>query len=196
VRSPLAGMTRIPLALLLATGAALLVAPAASAAVTAPAPVAIVAPSEGEVVVGDPVLRWTESDGVGYELRWNVDGALDETGALDSGETGGRAFPGSPSHQLTGLVAPMYHWQVRALPDGAWSPIASFHRDIQLDTLAPPADAPDASVAPPVAAAEAPARSVADAVSGFVWVAAASSVAGLILAVVGREWLRLRRQES
>lgn len=204
MRSPLAGITRIPLALLFATGIALVVAPGAQAATTAPAPVEIVAPSEGETVVGDPVLRWTESDGAGYEVRWNTDGALGDDGALDAGETGGRAFPGSNSHPLTGLVAPTYYWQVRALPDGAWTPPAVFQVDIQLDTLAPPVgdpDAPGAPGAPPTApnadtAAEAAPSTLGTAVSGFVWIAAASSFAGLILAVVGREWLRLRRRES
>ncbi|MGV3712714.1 hypothetical protein, partial [Pseudolysinimonas sp.] len=109
--------------------------------------------------------------------------------------------PGSNSHPLTGLVAPTYYWQVRALPDGAWTPPAVFQVDIQLDTLAPSVDAPGAPGALPTApiadtAAEAAPSTLGTAVSGFVWIAAASSFAGLILAVVGREWLRLRRRES
>lgn len=193
MRSPLAGWMRPPIALLLAIAGALVVVPAAHAGTASLAPVAPIAPLEGETVVGDPVLEWTAADGTGYEVRWNTDGSIAADGALDPGASGGRAFPGSTSHQLTGLVAPTYFWQARALPDGAWSPVVSFHLDIQLETL----DEPVAPVAPtaPEPTPDAGAPPVGSTVSGFVWIASASTFAGLLLAVVGREWLRLRRQE-
>ena len=190
MRSPLAGWLRPPIALLVAIAGALVVVPAAHAVSTSPAPVAPIAPSEGETVVGDPVLEWTAAEGTGYEVRWNTDGSLDAEGALDLSASGGRAFPGSAAHQLTGLVAPPYFWQARALPDGSWSTVASFHLDIQLETLEVPL-APD--TAEPIPDAAAPL--LGSTVSGFVWIASASTFAGLLLAVVGREWLRLRRQE-
>src|SRR5690606_6551854 len=118
--------------------------------------------------------------------------ALDAAGALDPASDGGRVFPGSPSHQLTGLTAATYHWQVRAMPDGEWSAIATFHLDIQLDTLGPGSGAaPEAPEAPVVEqSADRPAPragagvDVGAALTGFAWVAGASSFAGLLLAVV------------
>lgn len=194
MRSPLAGWMRPPIALLVAVAGALVVVPGAHAAAASPTVVVPIAPHEGETVVGDPVLEWTAADGTGYEVRWNTDGRLGDDGALDPGASGGRAFPGSASHQLSGLVAPTYFWQARALPDGAWSTVATFHLDIQLDTLDEPPVAPDAPVAPE-STPDAAAPPLGSAVSGFVWIASASTFAGLLLAVVGREWLRLRRQE-
>lgn len=192
MRSPLAGWLRPPIALIVAVAGALLVAPASAQA--APTSVTPIAPIEGETVVGEPLLEWTPDDGTGYEVRWNTDGSVDADGALDPSAAGGRAFPGTPSHQLAGLVAPTYFWQARALPDGDWSPVAMFHLDIQLETL----DVPPAPVDPepaPEPTADAVAPALGSTVSGFVWIASASTFAGLLLAVVGREWLRLRRQE-
>jgi hypothetical protein len=193
VRSPLAGLLRTLVALAIA--GALIGVPAVTHA--APGTAVPVAPIGGETVVGDPVLTWTEALGTGYEVRWNADGSLGVDGALDPA-TGGRAFPGVTSHRITDLTAPIYHWQVRALPNGEWSPIATFSVDIQLDTLGPgtPAEEVDEPVEPEVEPApEAGRQDAVGGVSGFVWIAAASTLAGLILAVVGREWLRLRRQE-
>ncbi len=202
MRSPLAGRRRLPFALVVAIAGALVALPAtASAAPFAPAtpqPVATVSPAEGELVDADPVLTWTESDGAGYELRWNVAGELASDGGLDTAADGGRAFPGGESHRLTDLTAATYHWQVRALPDGDWSRVATFHLDIQLDTLGPDTatDVPatDDPTGGPVPEAGA-GLDLSTAVNGFVWIAAGSTFAGLLLAVVGREWLRLRRQE-
>jgi hypothetical protein len=204
VRSPLAGWMRVPIALIVAVVGALVAVPAMASAAESVSPVSTISPTEGELVDADPVLRWTASDGAGYELRWNADGSFDSTGALDATADGGRAFPGGESHRLADLTAATYHWQVRALPDGAWSPVATFHLDIQLDTLGPGEPAEPPAVEQPVvdAPSDVPAPhagaglDLSTAVSGFVWIAAASSFAGLLLAVVGREWLRLRRQES
>jgi len=206
VRTPLAGWMRPPIALLVAIAGAVFGAPAVASALAAadagPAPVAIIAPAPGELVSGDPVLQWTASGTAGYELRWNVDGTRDGTGALDhTSDGGGRLFPGGESFQLTGLTAPTYHWQVRALPDGAWSPVGTFHLDIQLDTLGPGAE-PGAETPAPEAPAEEPTPEAGAgfdagaALQSFAWVAGASSFAGLLLAVVGREWLRLRRERE
>ena len=204
VRSPLAGWMRFPIALIVAIVSVLVVVPAMASAAESVSPVSPVSPAEGELVDADPVLRWTAAGDAGYELRWNADGALDSSGALEVGDDGGRAFPGGESHRLTDLTAATYHWQVRALPDGAWSPVATFHLDIQLDTLGPgepaepPVDEQPVVEAPTdVSVPEAGAGlDLSTAMNGFVWIAAASSFAGLLLAVVGREWLRLRRQES
>lgn len=211
MRSPRAGWMRPPIALIVAVVGALVALPAAAlpaAALAAEpastAPVATVSPADGELVGTDPLLRWTASGDSGYELRWNADGALDASGALDPSVGGGRVFPGGPSHQLTGLTAVTYHWQVRAMPEGEWSAIATFHLDIQLDTLGPGSGSgPDAADAPLVEqpAEEQPPRAGAGVdlgatLTGFAWIAGASSFAGLLLAVVGREWLRLRRQEQ
>lgn len=209
MRSPLAGWTRFPIALIVAIAGALVAVPALATAAPATASISVsqtvaaqaepIAPAEGELVAGDPVLQWTESDGSGYELRWNAAGDLDDEGALDPAVDGGRTFPGGESHRLTGLTAATYHWQVRALPDGDWSGIATFHLDIQLDTLGPGA-VTDEPVTEPTVAPSAPEAGagldLSTAVHGFVWIAAGSSFAGLILAVVGREWLRLRRQQE
>lgn len=194
MRSPVARRAAATLAAVLAAIAlALALATPATAAPLEAGPVEPVTPVEGATVAGDPVLAWTAAGTAGYELRWNADGALAPDGALDPDADGGRAFPGQASHRLSGLGATTYHWQVRALPDGPWSAVATFHLDVQLDTL-------------PLESAAAPTREDAPAVAGrggpggivpaLVWVGAASSIAGLILAVVGREWLRLRRQES
>lgn len=201
MRSPLAGWMRFPIALIAAVVGALVAVPAL--ALVAPAPVTPVSPTEGELVDADPVLRWTESDGAGYEVRWNADGGLDGSGVLDPAVDGGRAYPGDNSHQLSGLTSATYYWQARVLPDGDWSAVATFHVDIQLDTLAPgsASDQPatgvpgvDPAAKPEVAAGGG--FDLSTAVHGFVWIAASSSFAGLLLAIVGREWLRLRRQES
>jgi hypothetical protein len=196
VRSPFAGWMRFPIALIVAVVGALVAMPAVAFAAVAVSPVS---PVDGELVDADPVLRWTASDGAGYELRWNADGGLDADGALDPTGDGGRAFPGGESHRLSGLTAATYHWQVRALPDGDWSAVTTFHLDIQLDTLAPgdPVEEPAVEAPADVVTPEAGIHlDLSTAVNGFVWIAAASSFAGLLLAVVGREWLRLRRQRE
>lgn len=196
MRSPLAGWMRFPIALVVAVAAAVVAVPAiAAAAPPTPGPVRTVSPAEGELVDADPVLRWTPASGSGYELRWNASGELDATGALDPGAEGGRAFPGSESHQLSALTATTYHWQVRALPDGDWSPVATFYLDIQLDTLGPGGE-PPTEAGPTEPTPEAGSTlDLSTAVNGFVWIASASSFAGLLLVVVGREWFRLRRHE-
>lgn len=198
MRSARTGWRRLAIALVAALAGALVAVPAVAGAAT-PAPIVTVSPTEGELVDADPVLRWTSSGTSGYEVRWNATGELDDTGALDVASDGDRAFTGDESHQLAGLTATTYHWQVRALPEGAWSAIATFYVDIQLDTLGPGA-APEA---PPVDAsgeAQAPEAGAGvdlrPAFHGFVWVATGSSFAGLLLAVFGRDRLRLRRPES
>lgn len=201
MRSPLAGWTRFPIALIVAIAGALVAVPAVASAAPAHGAIPVqaepVSPSEGELVAADPTLRWSASDGTGYEVRWNAGGDLDSSGALDPTVDGGRAFPGGTSHQLTGLTAATYHWQVRALPDGDWSGISTFYLDIQLDTLTPGAETGMPATPAPVEPRPESGAGLdpSTAVHGFVWIAAASSFAGLLLAVVGREWLRLRRQQ-
>lgn len=188
MRSPVAG-------LLVAFAAALfgvLALATPASAEPSPAPtVTPLTPAEGATVPGHAALTWTALVGTGYEVRWNADGTRDADGALDPA-SGGRAFPRIASHVLLDLTAPTYHWQVRALPAGAWSSVATFSVDVQLETLTPPPATPTATPtstegpAPPVGGSTSPWHA-------FLWIAVASSVAGVILAVVYRERLRLRR---
>lgn len=206
MRSPVAGPTvalaAAALAVLAGAGLALAApAPAASAAPASASTIAPLTPAEGATVAGPAELTWTEVLGTGYEVRWNEDGAVDADGVLSTAH-GGRSFPGTASHLLADLTSPTYHWQVRALPAGDWSSIATFHVDVQLDTLDLPAvDEPaptgDAPADPaPVAQPESAPAVLGGPLHGLVWVAGASTLAGLVVAVVGRERLRVRRRES
>ena len=196
MRSPVAGLT-----VALAAAAVVVLAPAAPAAAVPPAAattagaIAPLTPGEGELVVGDPELSWTEVLGTGYEVRWNTDGTRGVDGGLDAA-AGGRAFPASASYLLADAVSPTYHWQVRALPAGDWSHVATFHVDIQLPTLdLPPVDE-TGTRGEPSAPAETPESEpplLGGPFHGLVWVAAGSTFAGLLLAIVGRQWFRLRR---
>lgn len=168
----------------------------ASAAVleSSPSSDAVTGPADGEVVGGTAVVFSAPSagDGVGYELRWGTDAAVDaESGRLVDIPGGGDAIVTATEYALVDLEPETYFWQVRSLDDGAgmWSAPRSFTIDpdgvgLQLETypFTDPSTVAPAESAGPLTG-----------ISGGVWVAAASAFAVLFLVVVLLSARRLRR---
>lgn len=163
--------------LALACGAATnFVAPEPAHAVAPDAPV-VVAPAQDAFVDAGPVtLGWTDVGAAqGYEISWtSEDGA---TGTAATTET-------TVEVQLDGGT---YVWQVRALPGGEWSQPATFHADLQLETLALPEQPATPSSATP--------RTGVDAVPGGVWVLGALGFSAVFLVIVVTQ-SRLHREQD
>lgn len=154
-----------------------LLLPADVAHADAGSEVVLVAPEDGAVVAGpDALLEWTTPGAARrFEVRWTA-----PSGKVETATTSGTSLA------LDELAPASYRWQVRSLPEGAWSAPSTFTVDIQLETLpggTEPEPAPD-----PVPEATSP----LDRVNGVVWVVSASAFALLLLAVVFRAWHRAR----
>lgn len=152
-------------ALVLAVALGVLGAPAAALAASPEAPVAV-APVEGSFVEPGPVvLEWTAVDAPeGYEVAW----------ATGAGENAGTAATVETSATIQ-VESGSFTWQVRALPDGAWSAPATFHADLELPTLV----LPEQPAAAPVTT-----RQGLDAIPGSVWIGGALGFSAVFLVVV------------
>jgi hypothetical protein len=169
-------LAAIALAVALGTTGVLAV-PSAALAAPGDVPVAI-APEEGAFVEpGTVVLEWTAVEApAGYEVTWSADGA----------------DPGTASTAQTSVAIDIeggsFSWQVRALPDGAWSTPASFHADIELPTLAVPEQQPATA---PVATGP----QGLETIPGGVWIGGALGFSAVFLVVVVIQ-SRLRREQD
>lgn len=159
-----------------ATGA--LTGPGAAFAAGSDVPVAV-APAEGAFVEpGSVVLEWTAVDAPGgYEVTWSN----------DDGEGLGTASTDQVSVAID-IDGGSFSWQVRALPDGAWSTPATFHADLELPTLAVPEQQP---AAVPVAVGP---HGFA-AIPGGVWIGGALGFSAVFLVVVVIQ-SRLHREQD
>jgi hypothetical protein len=167
-------------ALAVALGAAgTLAVPLAALAASAEAPVAVAPEDGGFVEPGTVVLEWTAVDApAGYEVSWSADGGQNAgTGATTQTSLAIQIEDGA------------FSWQVRALPDGEWSPAATFYVDLDLPTLALPEQAA------PAAAPAAAGRGGIEAVPGVVWIGGALGFSAVFLAVVVVQ-ARLRRAQD
>jgi hypothetical protein len=166
------------LAVLLGVGGGMALPMTAEAAGSDPTPVA---PAEGAFVEDSTVvLEWTTSDApLGYEVSWSSTDVADESGLVSTSE---------PTTTIE-VDGGSYTWQVRALPEGAWSAPATFHVDVELPTLALPEDAG----AVPAEAAARP--SGIEQVPGSVWILGALAFAAVFLAVVVVQ-SRLHREQD
>ena len=150
--------------------------PGAALAAAPDAPVAI-GPEDGAFVdTGSVVLEWTAVEAPeGYEVTWSAEGGAPGTAATTATSIGIEIVGGS------------FTWQVRALPGGPWSLPATFHADVQLETLPMPEE--------PVAAAPATARPAFEAIPGGVWIGGALGFSAVFLVVVVIQ-SRLRREQD
>ncbi len=166
----------IALAIALGAAGGIAVPNAASASGPSDVPVAV-APEEATVLGPGPVvLEWTAVDAPqGYEVSW----------ATDAGDDAGTATVSGTSVPIE-VASGSYVWQVRVLPDGAWSLPATFFADLQLQTLPLPDE-------PVVAAASA--RSGSEALPGGVWIGGALGFSIVFLAAVAIQ-SRLRREQD
>ncbi|WP_395640405.1 hypothetical protein [Pseudolysinimonas sp.] len=157
-------------------GASIALALPATAHAAEPDAPAAVAPEEGAFLEpGTVVLEWTPVDAPnGYEVTWSVDGGDPATMIATSTATAIEVESGS------------FSWQVRALPDGAWSAPATFHVDLELPTL----PLPEHPAATPTVA-----RPGGDAVPGGVWVIGALGFSVVFLAAVVIQ-TRIRREQD
>lgn len=157
-------------------GAAAAVSAAQLAGSDAPA---AVAPEEGALVEsGEVVLEWTPAEApAGYGVIWRLAGDV-----LDAGSS--TAFTTAATIHVD---AGSYVWQVRVLPDGDWSPPATFRADLELPTLVLPEQA-DAGDAAPTAT-----RHGIAAVPDSVWIVGALGFSAVFLAAVAVQ-SRVRRE--
>ena len=153
------------------------VSPQAALAAAPDVPVAI-SPEEGAFVAPGPVvLSWTAvAAPAGYEVTWSTDAGAAGTASSPTTSTTIEADGGS------------FSWQVRALPDGAWSEPATFHADVELPTLA------DQGQEQPAVAPATPLPGL-DAIPGSVWVAGALGFSAVFLAAVVIQ-SRVRREQD
>lgn len=144
-----------------------------------------VAPAEGAFLEASTVeLEWTDAGSpLGYEVSWR---STDDTGDADESGVVEAAGPTTTIEVAGGS----YSWQVRALPDGAWSAPSTFHVDLELPTLALPEEAG------PVPAQPAALPSAIDRVPGGVWVVGALGFSAAFLAVVVVQSRRHREQDA
>ena len=171
------------LALALSAGAAGVAPGAARAASTeTPAPV-VVAPVEGShLEPGAVELAWAPVDGAaGYEVRWTADLGGDPVEGLEP-------VPGGTSLSLAAEEGASYTWQVRALPDGAWSSPGTFYVDLQLPTLGLPEQ--------PAATGGTTGRGGPDGVPGEVWIAIALGFSAVLLVAVFVQSRTRREQDA
>lgn len=145
----------------------------------------LIEPADGATVSpGAVTLRWSDVPAPeGFEVRWAPGGVVDAGGVITEGES---AISAATSLTIVAEDAASYAWQVRVLPEGAWSEFRVFAVDFELPTLAQP----DA------AASSADGRGVATpgGIPGIVWVSGAVgfSVALLVIVVVQARMQRAR----
>lgn len=151
----------------------------ALAASTDPTPVA---PAEGAFLEASTVvLEWTAAEApLGYEVSWRSTDDADETDVVEAVE---------PTTTIE-VAGGSYSWQVRALPDGAWSAPSTFHVDLELPTLALPEEAAPAPAQPTAL------PSALDRVPGGVWVLGALGFSAVFLAAVVVQSRRHREQDA
>jgi hypothetical protein len=158
-----------------ATGA--LAVPGVASASVVDAPVAVAPEEGGFLEPGAVVLEWTAVEAPhGYEVTWSADG----------GDNAGTAATAQTSVAIE-VVGGSFSWQVRAVPDGAWSTPATFHTDLELPTLALPEE--------PAAAPAVAGREGLDGIPGGVWVVGALGFSVVFLAVVVVQ-SRIRREQD
>lgn len=145
----------------------------------------LVEPAEGAIVSpGSVTLRWSDvAAPEGFEVRWAAGGVVDGGGVITGGES---AIAAATSLTILAEDAASYAWQVRVLPNGAWSEFRTFDVDLELPTLAQP-DAAAGSVDGRGVAAPA-------GIPGVVWISGAVgfSVALLVIVVVQARLQRAR----
>jgi hypothetical protein len=121
-----------------------------------------VAPTAGAVLDSTSVvLEWTDVAADGYQIAWASTSGGDATGLATATVT----------TMTVAVDAGSYEWRVRALPDGEWSPPATFEVDLDLPTL----PLPGHGFAPP-----------------GVWIAGAAGFAVIFLGVVAVQAYRQR----
>lgn len=145
----------------------------------------LIEPAPGATVTpGAVTLRWSDVPAPqGFEVRWAAGAVVDAGGVITEGES---AIAAATSLTIVAEDAASYAWQVRVLPDGAWSEFREFAVDIELPTLAQPDSAAGSVDGRGVAA---PAG-----IPGAVWVSGAVgfSVALLVIVVVQARLQRAR----